>query len=90
MSKIQILILSLFLALNCHAQFSNQAKWISSPTNNSTENQWLIFRKNYTVAEPLTEKLVAKISVDSKYRLIINGELVVFEGQFKRDQHLSR
>lgn len=84
MSKIQILILTFFLTLNCYAQFSNQAKWISSPTNNSTENQWLIFRSRYTVAEPLTEKLIAKISVDSKYWLYINGELVVFEGQLKR------
>jgi len=84
MSHFKILIFTLFLTFNCHAQFSNQSKWISPTTNNSAQNQWLIFRKSYSVTESLTEKLVAKISVDSKYWLYINGQLVVFEGQLKR------
>lgn len=79
-----VLLLSLFLTLNSYAQFSPDARWITLGSNESAQNQWLIFRKNYTVDQPLTENLVAKISVDSKYWLYINGELVVFEGQLKR------
>ncbi|MBV5283533.1 MAG: alpha-L-rhamnosidase [Paludibacter sp.] len=82
--KNKLIVVFLFCITTISAEFSPQAKWIIPATNNSVQNQWLIFRKSYSIAEPLTEKLVAKISADSKYWLYINGELVVFEGQLKR------
>ena len=64
--------------------FNAKTKWITSATSPNTPNQWLMFRKKFTLDNPLSEKLIAKIAADSKYWLYINGELVVFEGQLKR------
>ena len=46
-------------------------------------NQWICYRKTINLAEAPTQAM-ARIAVDSKYWLWINGELVVFEGQLKR------
>jgi hypothetical protein len=46
-------------------------------------NLWTCFRKSVTL-EAAPRRAVARIAVDSKYWLWINGELVVFEGQLKR------
>ena len=46
-------------------------------------NQWICYRKTIHLAEAPTQAM-ARIAVDSKYWLWINGELVVFEGQLKR------
>ena len=46
-------------------------------------NQWFCFRKVVTLDDAPGEA-VARIAVDSKYWLWINGEMVVFEGQVKR------
>ena len=48
-----------------------------------TANLWTCFRKSVTL-EAAPRRAVARIAVDSKYWLWINGELVVFEGQLKR------
>jgi len=48
-----------------------------------TANLWTCFRKSVTL-ETAPRRAVARIAVDSKYWLWINGELVVFEGQLKR------
>ncbi len=48
-----------------------------------TVNVWSCFRKSVTLAEA-PRHAVARIAVDSKYWLWINGKLVVFEGQLKR------
>ena len=46
-------------------------------------NQWIAFRKDLMLtAVPATAK--ARVAVDSKYWLWVNGELVVFEGGLKR------
>lgn len=47
------------------------------------ENQWSCFRKVVTLGKT-PKKASARIAVDSKYWLWINGEQVVFEGQLKR------
>ena len=60
-------------------QFSN-AKWISINKNQSDSNQWICFRKTFQIDEFPTNTIIANISVDSKYWLWINGQLVVFEG----------
>lgn len=48
-----------------------------------TANLWTCFRKSVTL-EAAPRRAVARIAVDSKYWLWINGKLVVFEGQLKR------
>lgn len=46
-------------------------------------NQWICYRKQLTLTEkPATA--IARIAVDSKYWLWINGKLVVYEGGLKR------
>ncbi len=46
-------------------------------------NQWLAFRKDITI-EDVPGSAPARIAVDSKYWLWVNGELAVFEGGLKR------
>lgn len=48
-------------------------------------NRWYAYRKTITLpAVAENQPLIARIAVDSKYWLWINGELVVFEGGVKR------
>ena len=49
----------------------------------SEPNQWLAFRQDVTL-EAVPSSAQARIAVDSKYWLWVNGQLVVFEGQLKR------
>ena len=49
----------------------------------SGSNKWIGYRKTINLAEAPTQAM-ARIAVDSKYWLWINGEPVVFEGQLKR------
>lgn len=60
------------------------ASWIGVPLGSSdTVNIWSGYRKNFMLEEvPATA--VAKIAVDSKYWLYVNGQMVVFEGGLKR------
>ncbi len=46
-------------------------------------NQWYCYRKTFEW-NSTPEKAIARIAVDSKYWLWINGEMVVFEGGAKR------
>ncbi|VGO13007.1 hypothetical protein PDESU_01561 [Pontiella desulfatans] len=46
-------------------------------------NQWFCYRKEVKLSQK-PARAIARIAVDSKYWLWINGELVVFEGQLKR------
>lgn len=80
-----ILLLCLFvIQVNlCGAQ-DWKAKWITMdlPPEDTT-NIWMGFAKQIDLDE-MPKQAVAKIAVDSKYWLYINGELVVFEGGLKR------
>jgi len=58
-----------------------RAQWIG--TGESFPNQWICYRKSFHLSSK-PESAVARIAVDSKYWLWINGELAVFEGQLKR------
>lgn len=60
-----------------------KAQWISTQGCQSATNTWLAFRKTVEVTSK-PEKAIAKIAVDSKYWLWVNGQLVVFEGGLKR------
>lgn len=57
------------------------AKWIG--IGKSTPNQWVCYRKSFHLSNK-PERAAARIAVDSKYWLWVNGELAVFEGQLKR------
>jgi hypothetical protein len=58
------------------------AQWIGTGTN-SPENKWSAFRKHFTL-QTVPASAVARIAVDSKYWLWVNGQPVVFEGGLKR------
>ncbi len=46
-------------------------------------NEWIAFRRDISLSE-VPSQAVARIAVDSKYWLWVNGKMVVFEGQLKR------
>lgn len=60
-----------------------QAHWITAAESQSATNTWICFRKEINVqVNPAIA--FAKIAVDSKYWLWINGQQVIFEGGLKR------
>ena len=46
-------------------------------------NQWIAFRRD-VMLDAVPQEALARIAVDSKYWLWVNGQLVVFEGELKR------
>lgn len=64
------------------ADNSWSGSWVGVSAS-STSNQWSAFRKPFTVAK-VPARAIARIAVDSKYWLWLNGELVVREGGLKR------
>ncbi len=60
---------------------SRSTSFSSSDVNKS--GSWGVFRRNVDVRK-LPKTAIARIAVDSKYWLWINGKLVVFEGGLKR------
>jgi len=81
--KKSILFLFLFLAVFSSQAQSWQSQWISAVESKNDTNIWQVFRKNIDLsAKP--QKATARIAVDSKYWLWVNGELVVYEGGLKR------
>lgn len=63
-------------------QMNIVAKWIWK-TGESSANTWMDFVKTVTLSDK-PQKAIAKIAVDSKYWLYINGNMVIFEGGLKR------
>jgi alpha-L-rhamnosidase len=58
------------------------AHWVG-PTVSSV-NLWLCYRKTFSLpSQPVSA--IARIAVDSKYWLWVNGQMVVREGELKRD-----
>ncbi len=57
------------------------AEWIGLPA--SEPNLWTCFRKTFSLGAKPSEA-IARIGVDSKYWLWVNGELVIYEGGLKR------
>jgi len=63
------------------------ANWIWQSVDGPA-NTWMCFRKTVSLSSvPATA--YTRIAADSKYWLWINGQLVVFEGQLKRNPNLS-
>lgn len=57
--------------------------WIWDGSDGAAENTWLVFRGKFTVDEK-PAKMIADVSVDSRYWLYVNGKNVVYEGGLKR------
>ena len=66
------------------AQPTWQAQWIWQEAD-GPKDTWLCLRKTVQL-ETKPAKALARIAADSKYWLWVNGELVVFEGQLRRDR----
>ena len=60
----------------------------SADSGPDAPNKWIAFRKDFTLKN-VPKSVPARIAVDSKYWLWINGEMVVFEGQLKRGPNPS-
>lgn len=60
----------------------NDAQWIWQE-NAGPANSWVAFKKAFTI-NTVPEKAMARIAVDTKYWLWINGEMVLFEGGLAR------
>ncbi|MBN2819499.1 MAG: hypothetical protein JXP36_11045 [Bacteroidales bacterium] len=77
-----LILLTLFTIL-VEAQTNWSANWITEPDCTNELNSWYCLRKDFLVNE-IPDSALAKIAIDSKYWLWINGSLVVFEGGLKR------
>lgn len=60
-----------------------KAKWIAPSILKDTVNIWNCYRKEFQI-DVVVDSVMAKIAVDSKYWLWVNGEAIVFEGGLKR------
>ena len=58
-----------------------QAQWIGP--GRAETNTWICYRKTFVI-DSVPASVVARVAVDSKYWMWINGKLVVFEGGLKR------
>lgn len=76
------IIMILLVFPNLHATDWGNAKWIWQQEDGPS-NTWMSFRKTITI-EKVPEVVEANISVDSKFWLWINGEMVLFEGGLSR------
>ncbi len=85
MKRILLLMALLFsvATLSRGEEYEWKGNWISNEHTQSTANTWLAFRKGVTL-DKVPASLVARIAVDSKYWMWINGEMVVREGGLKR------
>lgn len=68
--------------------FSRNSKYIWIDEENSS-NSWVCFRKKIEIKEKNLDSYIARIAVDSKYWLYINGNIIIREGGLKRSQKNS-
>lgn len=83
MNKLVLLFLLFFQVCSLSAQNRWTAKWVTDPDCQNESNSWYCFRKDFLV-DQVPQKAIARIAIDSKYWLWINGKMVVFEGGLKR------
>ncbi|MEI7525686.1 MAG: alpha-L-rhamnosidase C-terminal domain-containing protein [Mariniphaga sp.] len=74
------LLFSMFLGTTAQTW---KAQWISAVESKNDTNIWQVFRKKINLPA-MPQRATAKIAVDSKYWLWVNGEMVVYEGGLKR------
>ncbi|MEG1729496.1 MAG: alpha-L-rhamnosidase C-terminal domain-containing protein [Bacteroidaceae bacterium] len=79
------LLLSLTVTANESRSDWSSAQWITCAdiVQKQCPNSWYLFRKTFKLKN-VDKEVLARIAVDSKYWLYINGSLVVFEGGLKR------
>lgn len=82
MKKYIIVLWLCCVALSSYA-YDWKAYWISTDACQSEPNTWLNYRKKVDLSN-IPESAIARIAVDSKYWLWINGNMIVFEGGLKR------
>lgn len=80
--KIVTLILITTSAFSGYALDWQGAKWIWQQEDGPS-NSWMSFRKTLEL-NTIPEEAIAHISVDSKFWLWVNGEMVIFEGGLAR------
>lgn len=78
-----IAVICCFYIIALNAQDNWQANWITHTDTLDTANSWYCFRKEFDL-NTVPKSAKAKIAVDTKYWLWVNGELVIFEGGLKR------
>ena len=71
------------IAILLAAVMPTEAADIITCSEKVQNGMWVCFRKTFELAEAPSENTL-RISADSKYRLYVNGEIVVREGQLKR------
>ncbi len=81
MHRILLCVLSAALVFSASAEEPWSAQWIGPA--HATNNTWLCFRKTVDLPAP-PHSVLARIAVDSKYWLWINGRQAIFEGGLKR------
>ena len=82
-----VLLVVVFAGSTAAAAEHWSAQWIGS-SQPSTANEWNCFRKTFTL-EKKPASAIARIAVDSKYWLWVNGQLAVYEGGLKRGPNPS-
>ena len=82
MKKILIVIYLFIITFSLQAADWDEAQWIWQEQD-TTSNTWVCFRKTVSLDE-VPETVEANISVDSKFWLWINDEMVLFEGGLSR------
>lgn len=87
MKKIILLLIGVFFFTTPIFSFSNSSIWGDAQwiwqQEEGPANTWVAFRKSFNLNETPKHTL-AKIAVDTKYWLWINGKMVVFEGGLAR------
>jgi hypothetical protein len=82
-----ILMVALISSLRGIAEEPWQSSWIGVAETeygkSPTANQWSCYRKTVHL-DAVPRKALARVAVDSKYWLWVNGKLVVFEGGLNR------
>ncbi len=82
MKKMLFVAIIIFTTHHANAANWKNARWIWQQEDGPS-NTWMSFRKTVSIDE-VPEVVEAQISVDSKFWLWINGELVLFEGGLSR------
>jgi alpha-L-rhamnosidase len=75
------ILLFLHIFINVAQSQSWSGQWIWQ-MQDGPANTWSCFRKSFNI-DTLPNKAIAKIAVDSKYWLWVNGKMVIFEGGLK-------
>jgi hypothetical protein len=78
----KVLLFFLFLSFSSFSQ-NWKGNWMTAYEAQSATNTWTGFRKVISINKT-PGRAIARIAVDSKYWLWINGKMVVFEGGLKR------